>query len=368
VIENTGKTLVSVIVPVFNRLELLRQTVASLAAQTLVNAEFILVDDRSDPEVLEYLESLPDKDSRFRIIQKPPAMRQGCQTSRNLGLEMSSAESVMFLDSDDLLSPRCLEERFSALVAKPEADIVIGRQASFSTAGGIHWVNIPKPDRADLDRFLNLTHPIDVPWVNGAALIRRVSLDRAGIRYRPEFDWEDVAFHFECLTRGLKIDRMNFPGVADSFYRIHDGVTMGRGLFAVDGMRSAAKMIGWMCDSLHRAAAWNESRRRALSASLFQACILRSIDAEEYSLSAELIEASGRGRPLTRSDQGRIKLYRLGRLTLRRFSRLRYYWDRLARRILIPDMFPSGESTYSTVAPESSEAYAVLNHLLQPSP
>jgi glycosyltransferase involved in cell wall biosynthesis len=365
VIEHDRPT-VSVIVPVFNRLSLLRQTVASLEAQTLASAEFILVDDRSEPDVLQFLESLPAKDSRFRIIQKPIAMRQGCQTSRNIGIEASIADFIMFMDSDDLLAPRCLEDRYEALVERPSVDLLIGRQACFSANDRrIHWINIPKPERADLDRFLDLTHPIDVPWVNGAALIRKASIVRAGIRYRAEFDWEDVAFHFECLANGLSIERMPFPGDVDSFYRIHDdGASMGRGLFAVDGMRSAAEMIGWMCDSLERAGEFNESRRRALSASLFQACILRSIDADEFSLAANLIRASGKSRPLARRDQNRIELYRAGRLSLQRFPRLRYYWDRLSRRIIIPDMFPSGASTYGTVVSESSEAPAILSRLL----
>jgi hypothetical protein len=364
-VADDGRPVVSVIVPVFNRLSLLRQTVASLAAQTLASAEFILVDDRSEPEVLQYLESLPARDSRFRIILKPDEMRQGCQTSRNIGIEASIADAIMFLDSDDLLAPRCLENRYAVLAAKPDIDLLIGRQASFSANDGrVHWVNVPKTERSDLDRFLDLTHPIDVPWVNGAALIRKASIDRAGIRYRPEFEWEDVAFHFECLVNGLRIERMPFPGDADAFYRIHDGVSMGRGLFAVEGMRSAARMIKWMCDSLERAGEFNESRRRALSASLFQACILRSIDADEFSLAADLISESGQGRPLTRNDQKRIELYRTGRLSLRSFPRLRYYWDRSSRRVLIPDMFPDGESTYGTVAPESAEPAATLGRLL----
>jgi hypothetical protein len=71
---------------------------------------------------------------------------------------------------------------------------------------------------------------------------------------------------------------------------------------------------------------------------------------------------------LTRHDQTRIEIYRIGRLSLRHFPRLRYYWDRLSRRILIRDMFPSGASTYGTVAPESPEASATLAALLYSAP
>jgi hypothetical protein len=247
-------------------------------------------------------------------------------------------------------------------------DAIVGRQVIFSSRDqAAHWVNIPNQDIADLDRFLRIAHPIDVPWVNGALLIRKEALDQANIRYRPEFEWEDVAFHFECLVSGLRIIRMKFPGPPDSFYRLHAGVRMGPDLFADAGMRSATRMIRWMCDSLHTASEWTDSRRRVLATSLFQTCILRSIDAQNFQLARELIEASAGGMPFTRTNERRIRLYVRGRQLLGRYPRFRYYWDRFARRFLIPEMFPQGASTYGTVVAQSAEIPSTLDHLPQPT-
>lgn len=365
--DHVKERAAAVIVPVFNRPQLLQQTVAALKSQTLENAEFILIDDRSDQPVWDYLQSLPALDSRFRIIRKPADVPRGCQTSRNLGLDACRAETVMFLDSDDLLSPNCLEERYEFLV-DGNADMVVGRQVVFSEIdGSVRWVNVPKAARDDLDRFLCLTHPLDVPWVNGAALIRKASLDSAGIRYRPEFEWEDVAFHFECLISGLRIVKMPFPGPADSFYRKHAGVRMGQDLFEPEGMRSAASMIRWMCECLRGKEQLTEPRRRTLAASLFQTCILRSIDADDFQLAHDLTAANAGGLPFSPADERRIRTYRMGRRTFRTFQRIRYYWDRFSRRALISEMFPSGPSTYGTVSPGTPEIYAALNRLLQPS-
>jgi hypothetical protein len=365
-IDATTRPTVAVIVPVFNRLALLRQTVAALRAQTLDTAEFLMVDDRSDADVWGYLESLPHSDPRFRAVRKPENLPRGCQVSRNLGLDDSSAESVMFLDSDDLISPTCLEQRYAVLAAHPDVDIVIGRQAIFSESqGSVHWVNVPKPERDDLDRFLDLTHPIDVPWVNGAALIRKRSLDARGIRYRHEFEWEDVAFHFECLISGLRVARMPFPGTIDCFYRVHSDVRMGSDLFTAAGMRSAAAMIKWMCTRLQTAGQWTESRRRALVSTLFQTCILRAIDNDNFDLARELTLACADGLPLSDGDVRSITAYRLGRSAFRHTPRVRYYWDRFTRRFLMPDKFPSGQSTYGTIPPDSPEYYSDLRHLLR---
>jgi glycosyltransferase involved in cell wall biosynthesis len=353
--DTQPKRSVAVVVPVYNRLPLLRETVASLKSQTLQQAEFILVDDRSEDDVWDYLTSLAHEDSRFRIIRKPVEIARGCQASRNIGLDACTASSVMFLDSDDLLSPDCLQNRYEVLEANPTADAVVGRQVIFSESDkSFHWVNVPKPGISELDRILALTHPIDVPWVNGAILIRKESLDRNNIRYRPEFEWEDVAFHFECLVSGLTVLQMPFPGPPDSFYRLHGGLRMGEDLFSAAGMRSAAKMFRWMCARLSSIGQLNSRRREKLAVSLFQACILRSIDAADFSLAKEMIHDC-LGLPLTRNEALRLRLYLAGRRILNPQGRKRYYWDRTARRILIPEMFPKGPSTYGTIAAGTRE-------------
>ena len=80
--------VVSVIVPVFNRLVLLKATVGSLVSQTLMESEFLLVDDNSQPDVWEYLQELPQIDQRFKVLRKPEHIERGCQSSRNLGLSL----------------------------------------------------------------------------------------------------------------------------------------------------------------------------------------------------------------------------------------------------------------------------------------
>ena len=72
--------------------------------------------------------------------------------------------------------------------------------------------------------------------------------------------------------------------------------------------------------------------------------------------------------PVEQADailDGTITAYRLGRSAFRHTPRVRYYWDRFTRRFLMPDKFPSGQSTYGTITPDSPEYYSDLGHLLQ---
>lgn len=354
----------AVIVPVFNRRDLLECTVASLRAQTLPNAEFILVDDRSEESVWRYLQSLTAIDSRFSVIRKPDSLPKGCQTSKNLGLEACRAEAVVFLDSDDLLSPECLEKRYMVLAANHDVDLVVGYQATFKDQpGSVRWVNIAKPDMPDLDRFLDLGDPVDVPWVNGGVMIRVKSLRREGIRWRTEFHWDDVAFHFDCLVSGLRSKWMPFSGSADAYYRLHCGDRYGHILHKPDGIRNAAGMIRWMHQRLVKAGSQTEPQRRALVNSFYHACVLRSLDAEEFGFAGELINGAAEGGLLNPSEARGMRTYRIGRQCFRRWPRIRYYWNRAARRNLLREFYRIRPWTYGTVVPASAEAASGLEAL-----
>jgi glycosyltransferase involved in cell wall biosynthesis len=350
-VSSSGLTVdVAVIVPTFNRLDLLEETVASLQAQTLASSRFVIVDDRSDEQTRRFLKSVAGTDPRFQLIEKSTESARGCQTSRNIGLDACNADHVVFLDSDDLLSPRCLEERLSVMNANPDADIVVGRQAIMR---GSHekdrWINVPRHGVSDLDRFLQLTHPIDVPWVNGGVLIRSSSLRNAGARWRPEFHWDDIAFHFECLVAGMRVQWMGNDGAPDSHYRAHTGARYGDVLASEPGIRSAARMIGWMHNTLEAKNELTPRRHNMLVEDFFFSSVLRAIDARDMSLTRSLLDEAAASGLLTAAEHGRFARYARGRSALSFSDRATYYWNRFSEERLVPMHHPEAQSTYGTV-------------------
>lgn len=93
--------------PTFNRLELLRRTMASVFAQTRADWELLAIDDGSTDPVVEWLESL--RDPRIRVIRAPHCGRLGWL--RNQGIAFAQADWIAFLDSDDLWLPEKLEHQ-----------------------------------------------------------------------------------------------------------------------------------------------------------------------------------------------------------------------------------------------------------------
>lgn len=97
--------LVSVIVPVYNAREWLREALASLQAQTYPNFEAILVNDGSTDESEEICREFCAADHRFRLINQP---NRGLSGARNTGLDSAEGEWISFLDADDVLPPDAL--------------------------------------------------------------------------------------------------------------------------------------------------------------------------------------------------------------------------------------------------------------------
>lgn len=91
--------LITVYIPTFNRIELLKRAVKSVQGQTYQNIEIIIVDDCSTDGTHEYLEKLSKEDPRIRYFLKEK--NSGACVSRNIAIENASGEFITGLDDDD---------------------------------------------------------------------------------------------------------------------------------------------------------------------------------------------------------------------------------------------------------------------------
>lgn len=112
----------TVIVPVYNTpIKLLEKCIQSILSQTGIGYELIIVDDGSLDETAKYLDTICG--CNVRVLHKH---HEGVSVARNIGIEMSEGDYIMFVDSDDFLEKDAFR-RFKRYLTIEGADIIIGK-------------------------------------------------------------------------------------------------------------------------------------------------------------------------------------------------------------------------------------------------
>ncbi|QAU35406.1 glycosyltransferase family A protein [Janthinobacterium sp. 17J80-10] len=112
-----GVTL-SLVIPTYNRADLIGETIASALGQTRSFTEIIVVDDGSTDNTQEVLQKF---EGRIRLLRTP---NQGVQAARNAGVAIATSEYISFCDSDDLLEPEFVRKVAAYFLEDPQCDIL----------------------------------------------------------------------------------------------------------------------------------------------------------------------------------------------------------------------------------------------------
>lgn len=123
---------VSVILPIYNVEKYLDDCLKSLLNQTLDEFEVIAINDGSKDNSYEILKGYKDKFKNITIINQE---NSGLSKSRNVGVLNASGEYVIFLDSDDMLEPKCLELLYN-LAKENDLDLVTFDSLNFDELTG----------------------------------------------------------------------------------------------------------------------------------------------------------------------------------------------------------------------------------------
>ena len=111
---------ISVIIPVYNTKEYLKECIDSILNQTIDLFEVIIVDDGSTDGSLELINQYAESHSNIRVISQKNC---GLGAARNIGLKISKGEYIYFIDSDDILEKNALEYCYN-LASKNKLDML----------------------------------------------------------------------------------------------------------------------------------------------------------------------------------------------------------------------------------------------------
>lgn len=111
--------VVSVITPVYNAENFLKETIDSVLNQSYDDFEFLLIDDCSTDKSADIVKNYAEKDSRVKYIKLQE--NSGAAVARNTGLENAQGRYIAFIDSDDVWYPQKLEKQLTFMQEKKEA-------------------------------------------------------------------------------------------------------------------------------------------------------------------------------------------------------------------------------------------------------
>ena len=167
--------LVSVIVPTYNRAQLLRETVASILSQTFDDFELIIVDNMSEDGTEQYVKGL--EDPRIRYFRN--ANNGIIAVNRNVGIKNAKGKYIAFCDDDDLWLPNKLEEQVELMEKNMDLGLCGGYVAEVGPQGDI--LSVPQKDSIvfrhfNFDSLVRFNH-----IVSCTAIVRKSCLENVGV-------------------------------------------------------------------------------------------------------------------------------------------------------------------------------------------
>ena len=185
---------VSVIIPIYNAEQYLKQCIDSVVNQTLQDIEIILVNDASTDGSLDICKQYEASDKRVKLIDKP--VNQGLAAARNTGMEVCTGEYIAFLDADDWMELDAYERIYSVAHAN-NSDMVFyncmenedgHRFSKFMRCGAFDREQIKKEI---LPRTLSGINEKGgkgtIRWCNWLRFYKREMIERNALRFDDRF-------------------------------------------------------------------------------------------------------------------------------------------------------------------------------------
>ena len=208
--------MVSLIIPYYNRQEVIAETLNSIINQTYKEWEALFIDDGSEDNTTAIVESFAQNDDRI-FIHKRHRLPKGPGTCRNIGVEKARGKYLIFLDSDDIIANTCLEKRTEYMRLHPDLDFTVFPQQVFKNKPGDLLILFTKCfDK--LDEYLRSFIRDEHPWQTSGPIWRKESFIAIGGFNEDYLVMEDPELHIRALIQNYKFNFISSS--PDFFYRL----------------------------------------------------------------------------------------------------------------------------------------------------
>jgi glycosyltransferase involved in cell wall biosynthesis len=202
--------LVSILLPTYNRADLLKQALQSCFAQTLDDLEIVVVVDGSTDETMNYLATIKDK--RLQVHYQE---NRGLSESLNTAMKFAKGKFYQILDDDDTLPPGSSKIMSDYLVNHPDVGTDFGELIVIGKNGKVRNCYRVTNAKKHLEMIGRVWH-----W--SKPMMRREAAEKTG-GFNNEFNNVQDVDYFIRLRSNVKLAMIQVPVYE---YRIHPGSSM----------------------------------------------------------------------------------------------------------------------------------------------
>ncbi|WP_066755440.1 glycosyltransferase family 2 protein [Crocinitomix algicola] len=213
------KSELSIIIPCYNKVEFLQETIDHIQGQSFKLWELILIDDGSTDNTAAIIQKNANQSERIKYVLNTE--NKGANHCRNQGLSMASGKYILFFDADDLILNDCFQNHFNQIKSNQNFDAWVFNMGVFNeeigdTSQKYFW-KVPEKTDYIVEKFL--MHQI--PWGTPQVIWSKEAITRIQ-GFNTEFSrLQDVELHTRALLSGINFK--TFPNSKyGTFYRISD--------------------------------------------------------------------------------------------------------------------------------------------------
>lgn len=206
-----GKPKVSIVVPVCNVENYLRECIDSILAQTLKEIEIICVNDGSTDNSLNILRDYEKKDSRIRVISKE---NSGYGNTMNVGMEAANGEYIGIVESDDYIENNMFERLYKT-ACQYDVEIVKSDHYIFSTKEGKQQKQLqaicPEQYYGKIINGNTCPELFNFSMMNWTGIYKRQFIENNKILHNetPGASFQDNGFWFQAMSLAKRIVLIN---------------------------------------------------------------------------------------------------------------------------------------------------------------
>jgi glycosyltransferase involved in cell wall biosynthesis len=196
---------ISVVMPVYNAQQDLRQAIESILSQSFSDFELLIIDDGSTDQSAQIVRSFDDP--RIRLISQPYNL--GLVAALNAGLAEARGQFIARMDGDDISLPQRFALQLAAM-KEQHLDICGSHWAQIDANGNL-FATLYAPKLMD---EVIATLATTVPFAHGSIMLRKRFLDQHALQYKPQYS-EDYGLWIRCFELGATF------GLVDAVLYLH---------------------------------------------------------------------------------------------------------------------------------------------------